>query len=722
MADAAGVEPLEDGDPTEVGSYTLSGRLGVGGMGSVYLGRSAEGRPVAIKVIRREFARDPDFRARFLSEVQAARRVARFCTAEVLDVDIERPEPYLVTEYVEGPTLAARVRQDGPLPPAELERLAVAVANALTAIHAANVIHRDLKPGNILLSPSGARVIDFGIARAMESATVHTLGRIVGTPAFMAPEQALGLELTPAADVYAWGGVMLYAATGRKPFGDAATPVVLYRVVHDEPDFTGLDDGLLPLVRQAMSKDPAARPNAHELLPRLVGGSAVQAGAARPVAPVALAAGALVAPASTPWTTARPEAERGTDDQPGAGYGLAGSSGDGVVGTAVVTNDQVPPAGVPTAATSSYPPAPGNPWSEPNRGAAGGRGRVSRPRGGSRDRRVAVPVAAAVAVVVALVGVVVALDPFGRRDGTKPTVTTSQSSDAVSQAGEVEQPASGGPAGSGPGAAESSGGARTQPAQPRDWLVFKRYDGDSSINDSPIVVVDPDGNQRQIGTGDSPALAPDGSRVAYATVDGQIVTVRPDGNDQRQLTNLSDRAAEYPAWSRDGTRIAYFHNTGGLYLMGTDGAGGRRLADVDGLEPSWSPDGGEIVFRDPDQQTLNVVSTVDGSVRVLTGTPRAGTIPVEPSWSPDGATILFGTAAGGIYAIAPDGTGLRELAGVHAWHPTWSPDGRVVFVRDAAVDRFFATRGPVESMKADGSDGRPVGSIIASGPVHWARE
>jgi WD40 repeat protein/serine/threonine protein kinase len=290
------VEPLDEDDPTRLGPYLLLGRLGQGGMGTVYLGRrtgvdgsghlaeaavqspldagkageNGTGPLVAVKMVRPDLAREPEFRERFGREATAARRVARFCTAEVLDVDVESRRPYLVTEYIEGRTLAATVRQDGPLPSAEVERLAVAVASALTAIHAAGLVHRDLKPGNIMLSPSGARVIDFGIARALDATTTFTHAG-VGTPAFMAPEQALGAVVAPPADIYAWGGVVLFAATGRLPHGEGPSPVILYRAVNDEPDLSGLEPGLRQLVARAMAKDPDRRPTAQELLLHLVG-------------------------------------------------------------------------------------------------------------------------------------------------------------------------------------------------------------------------------------------------------------------------------------------------------------------------------------------------------------------------------------------------------------------------------------------------------------------
>ncbi|WP_018501491.1 WD40 repeat domain-containing serine/threonine protein kinase [Parafrankia discariae] len=265
--------PLGSDDPEQLGRYRLLGRLGEGGMGTVYLGRSPDDRLVAVKVIRADLARVPEFRARFRREADVARRVARFCTAEVLDVvDPPDGQPYLVTEYVDGLTLAQAVAVEGPLRSADLERVAVSVAAALTAIHGAGLVHRDLKPSNVLLSTLGPRVIDFGIARALDAQTMlsQEIQRI-GTPAFMAPEQANGLAVTAAADIFAWGGLVTYAGTGSYPFGDGPTPVQLYRVVHREPLLDGLDPALRPIVEQAMRKDPAQRPSAQELFLRLVG-------------------------------------------------------------------------------------------------------------------------------------------------------------------------------------------------------------------------------------------------------------------------------------------------------------------------------------------------------------------------------------------------------------------------------------------------------------------
>ncbi|WP_206641923.1 serine/threonine-protein kinase [Nonomuraea polychroma] len=258
-------------DPQRIGPYTIIRRLGEGGMGIVYLARrDAESRLVAVKTLRPGLVADADFQRRFTREIEAARSVARFCTAPVLDAGIDGDTAFLVTEYVDGPDLAAAIKNGGPMAGADLEALAVGVATALTAIHQAGVVHRDLKPANILLSAVGPRVIDFGIARIVEPDSTRSV-EIVGTPAFMSPEQAHGDPVTAASDVFAWGGVVTYAATGRAPFGTGGAPEVLFRVVHYVPDLTGLDERLRPLVEQALAKEPGRRPTAQQILDRLLG-------------------------------------------------------------------------------------------------------------------------------------------------------------------------------------------------------------------------------------------------------------------------------------------------------------------------------------------------------------------------------------------------------------------------------------------------------------------
>ncbi|MEU5880337.1 serine/threonine-protein kinase [Spirillospora sp. NPDC047279] len=257
-----------------VGRYRLVRILGEGGMGTVHLAVDEHGRRVALKLIKREQARRADYRERFRREVLAAREVRPFCTAPVLDAQLDGEPLYVVTEYIQGPTLGHVVNQYGPLTDSDLEGLAVGVATALAAIHGAGVVHRDLKPDNILLSPFGPRVIDFGIARRLETDRPMTqTGDTMGTPSFMAPEGLVGEPITPAADVFAWGCVVAFAGTGRDPFMGQNVGEVLYKTVYGEPDFTGLDGRLRGLVERATAKDAAARPTSAELLRELTGHS-----------------------------------------------------------------------------------------------------------------------------------------------------------------------------------------------------------------------------------------------------------------------------------------------------------------------------------------------------------------------------------------------------------------------------------------------------------------
>ena len=257
---------LKPGDPQLIGPYRLVGQLGSGGMGRVFLGLSAGGRPVAVKVIRAELAADPEFRVRFAREVAAARQVSGLFTALVVDADVDGPVPWLATAYVSGPALSDAVARHGPMPAGPALALAAGLAEGLSAIHAAGVVHCDLKPSNVLLSQDGPRVIDFGISRAAEAAWAAGVGLVVGSPGFMSPEQALGEEIGPSSDIFSLGAVLTFAATGGGPFGRGSGPELAYRLVYSPPDLGRLPAQLRPLVEQCLAKDPGQRPTADEVL------------------------------------------------------------------------------------------------------------------------------------------------------------------------------------------------------------------------------------------------------------------------------------------------------------------------------------------------------------------------------------------------------------------------------------------------------------------------
>jgi hypothetical protein len=258
--------PLDQSDPAEIAGYQLRARLGSGGMGNVYLSFTRGGRPVALKVVRKEFADDPEFRRRFRMEVAAAQRVQGIYTAPVVDADPDASVPWLATAYIAGPSLSYAVVEHGPLPEPSVYRLLAGVAEGLGAVHAAGLVHRDLKPANVLLAVDGPRVIDFGIARAADATSLTGTGAILGTPAFMTPEQVAGRPVSSATDVFALAHLVVYAATGHAVFGDGHYATLVYRIAQEDPDLSGCPDSLREFAGRCLAKDPAERPDLGEIM------------------------------------------------------------------------------------------------------------------------------------------------------------------------------------------------------------------------------------------------------------------------------------------------------------------------------------------------------------------------------------------------------------------------------------------------------------------------
>ena len=412
---------LQAGDPQSAGPYRLLGRLGAGGMGQVYLGRSAGGRLVAVKVIRPELAGEPGFRVRFAREVAAARNVSGLFTAPVVDADVTGPDPWLATAYVAGPSLADAVGAQGPLPADSVLRLAAALAEALGAIHAAGMVHRDLKPSNVLLAGDGPRVIDFGISRAAEATVLTQSGVVMGSPGFMSPEQAEGRPVGAPSDVFSLGAVLAFAATGEGPFGSGPTPALMYRVVHHPPDTARLPGQIRPLVERCLAKDPDERPTTGELLAEL--------GAAE------LAADWLPTPLAETLGRYAPT-------------GLAVAAGLGSPADYTVTRSPaagrspLPEAalsGPPTQTTAGGSPAPPGTAAPPPPGGTG-----SRPQ--RRKRRGLAWVALAAGLIAAAAAAVIAV-PRAINDAAATHPRTSAQAGAALSSSPVQSPLTGGSAG-----------------------------------------------------------------------------------------------------------------------------------------------------------------------------------------------------------------------------------------------------------------------------------
>ncbi|WP_419993486.1 protein kinase domain-containing protein [Streptomyces boninensis] len=383
-------------DPRAVGSFRIHRRLGAGGMGVVYLGSDRRGQRVALKVIRPDLAEDQEFRSRFAREVSAARRIRGGCTARLVAADLDADRPWFATQYVPGPSLHDKVQEEGVLPPARVAAIGAALAEGLVAVHEAGVVHRDLKPSNILLSPKGPRIIDFGIAWATGASTLTHVGTAVGSPGFLSPEQVRGVAVKPASDVFSLGATLAYAATGDSPFGQGSSEVMLYRVVHEEPQLHGAPAALAPLLLACLAKDPAERPTTLQLSVRLkeIAAREARGAGAAPAESRQVQAAEIPSPARPterqPEPSVPPSAAtgRGTAQRPARPLRGSGTRGPAARGSRTsgsrtgASRTNGGRTGGP-GTNSSRPPAPRAPGRSPKAAAPG----AARRQGGGADSR-----------------------------------------------------------------------------------------------------------------------------------------------------------------------------------------------------------------------------------------------------------------------------------------------------------------------------------------------
>ncbi|MFG2879373.1 serine/threonine-protein kinase [Streptomyces sp. NPDC048337] len=382
------MQPLEAGEPRTIGAYRLLGRLGAGGMGRVYLGRSAGGRTVAVKIVHPHFAADEEFRARFRREVEAARRVGGEWTAPVLDADPEAPVPWVATGYVAGPSLDRALAAHGPLPEASVRAIGAGLARALVAVHGLGLVHRDVKPSNVMLTLDGPRLIDFGIARATDgTASLTSTGVSVGSPGYMSPEQILGKGVTAAADVFSLGAVLAFAATGRPPFTGDNSATLLYKVVHEPPELGAVPAGeLRGLIEACLAKTAADRPTPEALAAALGGALGAPGWLPAPlVEEASRAAVALLDLDADP--SGGGSAVGGSAGAPWAAAGAGAGVPDAASGPVPFTSgSHGGPAGVgfgrPDPSYGGQGPSPAGPYGSPGTAGAGAYGAPTGPVGG----------------------------------------------------------------------------------------------------------------------------------------------------------------------------------------------------------------------------------------------------------------------------------------------------------------------------------------------------
>ncbi|TDD87798.1 serine/threonine-protein kinase [Actinomadura darangshiensis] len=656
--DATSLRELRPGDPTRIGRYEIEAKIGEGGMGAVYLGRDPAGRAVAVKVVRPELAGDRTFLARFHDEAANAQRVASFCTAQVLEHGEDLGLAYLVTEYIDGPSLLDHVSANGALSPGMLHGVAVGVAAALVAIHSSGLVHRDLKPSNVLLSISGPRVIDFGIARALDMASSHTrTGQVVGTPGWIAPEQITTQQVTPAVDVFAWGCLVAYAASGRNPFGQGSFQLMAARAVHADPETGDLPAPLTGLVQAALRKDPAQRPSARDLLLALVGGAGEAA------VTTELGEAWTSPPDGDPQVTSRDVAapEPGSAPEPQT--------------VPAYEHRTDPPA------EREYAPVP-----------------PPAPRRSDRPSRRTTLIASTAAAVLAASAVAGAVYYYNRPSGNARN-TGAESAAFPSAAMFVRvDTAPGWPkdchADIGvykPGEASAKtllGGSQCDilPERSPDGTLVAFTRTSDQGTDAWVMNADGGGARKIIGIapGSRVTWSPDGTRLACMGVRDGVRQIYVVGLKDRSSTPITTDGSfkDDPMWSSKGRLAFWSRRDGGeqIYTMDPDRPGGawtRLTTDgVRSVDPEWSPDGTKIAFtRGPDSTSTIWTMNADGSGprAVTTGTADD----MDPAWSPDGRWIAYArgpVAKPVLHAVRADGKDDRVVTpkGGTLGHPNWS--------------------------------------------------
>ncbi|MFJ5709936.1 serine/threonine-protein kinase [Streptomyces sp. NPDC093105] len=510
------MEPLNAEDPVSIGPFRIVGRLGVGGMGRVFLARSAGGRTVAVKVVHAELAAQEEFRRRFAREVEALERVGGTGTAPVLGSDTTAAAPWVAIGYVPGPSLRTVVGDEyGPLPPATVRALGSGLGRALDHIHGAGLVHRDLKPSNVLLTVDGPRIIDFGIARAVDTVTdggLTSTGAVVGSPGFMSPEQVRGERLGPASDIFCLGSVLAYAATGRSPFGtsDSGVHALMFRIAHDEPDLTDVAPALTGLIRACLAKDPEARPTAAEIAETL--------------------------PFADPWLPAGVLARLGRHAarllEAESAAGVAREAAGDTTGEAADRTRGGAAPGDPTAGRSAGPAPEPEPEAE---------------RPGSRTRRRVLTAALTAAAVAAAAGVGYALWPFGGPDTTTPDGRGGGSASSASSSAR--------PAGAVPAAFLGAweGVLQGSPEIPRETIRIELVQGAPGAKTAVYTHV----GDNRLCMGRSRLVSADEDKVVLGESD-VTTSVPPQRCMAAAHQTLTLRSPEVLEWS-SGTAKATFH-------------------------------------------------------------------------------------------------------------------------------------------------------------------